>query len=427
MLFEARSVLKDRLQARWYLPVAAGLILIGLASAGQLHAIAALTIAAATVLLTLAVPDRVELSSIPQRDAPTPPDPALARWQLMLDGTHGPSLILDREDTVIGSNTMADVILSNARGLPFSAVCRAPELLAAIATARSNGAQQPCHIARLSAYHGAAVAIVTPLSLRPLPGQAAMLVAIRDLTEQEKLSRMRSDFVANASHELRTPLTSLKGFIETLQGPAKDDATARDRFLGIMHDQANRMSRLIDDLLSLSRVEMQEHVRPTGRVDVAALLDDVMREARPAADSAAISVLDPKMSGDLELSSLGVIGDRDELRLMLQNLVQNAVKYGRRGGQVELLIAPADRQRLAISVRDDGIGIAPEHLPRLTERFYRASAPESRARGGTGLGLAIVKHIVNRHRGELLIESDPGVGSTFTVKLPLAPGVRTAE
>lgn len=355
----------------------------------------------------------------------TAPDPALARWQLMLDGTHAPSLVLDRDDVVIGSNAMADVILPNARALPFSKTCRAPELLAAIASARATGAQQPCHIAKLSAYHGAAVAIVTPLGQRPPPGHPAMLVAIRDLTEEEKLSRMRSDFVANASHELRTPLTSLRGFIETLQGPARDDAAARDRFLAIMHDQAVRMSRLIDDLLSLSRVEMQEHLRPTGRVDLAGLADDVMREAKPIAESAGIALRRAPGPDGPAHADRYVTGDKDELRLMLQNLVLNAIKYGRTGGSVEVAIAPADRQRLVVSVRDDGIGIAAEHLPRLTERFYRASTSESRARGGTGLGLAIVKHIVNRHRGELQIESNPGVGSTFSVKLPVASGVPT--
>jgi two-component system, OmpR family, phosphate regulon sensor histidine kinase PhoR len=414
-VFDTEDSLRRRLKARWYIPAATALATFSLAVAGLLPGIAALGLVAAALLLTLAVRDRAE---IPIKAAPAPPPEAgLARWQMMLDGSHGPSLVLDRDDIVIGSNGLADSILPHAQGLPISAVCRAPELLEAIAAAHKSGVQQPCHITKLSAYHGAAVAIVTPLTPQPAARQAALLVALRDLTEQEKLSRMRSDFVANASHELRTPLTSLKGFIETLQGPAKEDAPARERFLAIMHEQAVRMSRLIDDLLSLSRVEMKEHVRPTERVDVVTLFDEVMREAAPAAERAGITLVctppAPNANGGVM-----VTGDRDELRLLLQNLMQNAIKYGRNGGRVELLAGAADGPRLAIHVRDDGIGIDAEHLPRLTERFYRVSTGESRARGGTGLGLAIVKHIVSRHRGEMTIESEPGVGSTFTVKLP---------
>jgi two-component system phosphate regulon sensor histidine kinase PhoR len=231
---------------------------------------------------------------------------------------------------------------------------------------------------------------------------------------------MRADFVANASHELRTPLASLKGFVETLQGAAKDDPAARERFLEVMREQTARMSRLVDDLLSLSRVEMREHLPLPARVDLEDALAHVVQVLQPLAAQAGAS---------LELARLGrpalVRGDRDEIVQVFQNLIQNAIKYGKQGGQVRIAIgeepaAGSRPARFTASVADDGPGIAPEHLPRLTERFYRVDAAASRERGGTGLGLAIVKHILNRHRGELLIRSRVGEGSTFTVTLPAA-------
>ncbi len=416
-VFEVDATHRRRLRARWFGLAVTAACMSSLVAAGALHVIVASGVLGAVVLLALAVPDTSQAPPEPTQRPPA--DPALVRWQPMLDGLHAPALILDNRDIVIGSNGLADAILPHAQGQVITAVCRAPELLDAVASARTSGAQQACHIPRLSPYHEAAVAIVTPLAQQPTAGQAALLIAIRDLTEQEKLSRMRSDFVANASHELRTPLTSLKGFIETLQGPAKDDSAARERFLAIMGQQASRMSRLIDDLLSLSRVEMKEHLRPTDHVNIAALFDEVIQDATPAAQEAgiALSCLPPSDGGGS--GPVLVVGDRDELRLMLQNLVQNAIKYGRRGGRVELSAGAPESQRLPIRISDNGLGIAAEHLPRLTERFYRVSGGESATRGGTGLGLAIVKHIVNRHRGELSITSELGVGSTFTVKLPI--------
>jgi two-component system, OmpR family, phosphate regulon sensor histidine kinase PhoR len=409
----------ERLKRRWSFPAAVVLATGSLGVSGLLPGIAVIGLCAAAVVLAAFVPE-AKTQSVVARAAVPVMDPNLARWQIMLDGMHTPSLVLDRGDIVIGANALADSTLPNAKGHAISAVCRAPELLDAIAAAHKTGAQQPCHIAKLSLHHGAAVAIVTPLVAQPSANEAALLIAIRDLAEQEKLSRMRSDFVANASHELRTPLTSLKGFIETLRGPAKNDAVARERFLGIMHEQADRMSRLIDDLLSLSRVEMKQHVRPTEHVNLLPLLADVMREITPVAELAGITLV-PAELHQIGHSTLFVVGDRDELRLVLQNLLQNAIKYGRRGGYVALKTVLTDGGRIAIEVRDNGIGIEVAHIPRLTERFYRVTTGEGRGRDGTGLGLAIVKHIVNRHRGELLIESELNVGSTFTVTLPLAP------
>jgi two-component system phosphate regulon sensor histidine kinase PhoR len=247
-----------------------------------------------------------------------------------------------------------------------------------------------------------------------------LLITFRDLSEQDRLARMRADFVANASHELRTPLAYLKGSVETLLGPAKDDADARTAFLKTMGEQAERMSRLVDDLLSLSRVEMREYLPPSGEADLAAVIVDVAGTLTPMAQQAGVSLT---MSGHDHAAP--VRGDHDELAQVFQNLIQNAIKYGRDGGKVEVRLrreTDARQGRYRIDVIDDGPGIAAQHLPRLTERFYRVNVAASRAKGGTGLGLAIVKHILNRHRGELLIASKLGEGSTFTVILPEVVG-----
>src|SRR6185295_3102263 len=259
-------------------------------------------------------------------------------------------------------------------------------------------------------------ATVAPLTRGTEPN-SDIIVLLRDLTEIERINQMRADFIANASHELRTPLASLRGFIETLQAAAKDDPSARERFLAIMAEQASRMTRLIDALLSLSRVEMNAHVPPSGRVD----LNDVLNSTKDTLEPLARETGFRLEVGRFQRPAI-VRGDRDELLQVMQNLVQNAFKYGERGGQVRIEakhIPSLGRQsgRYAIAVVDNGLGIAPEHLPRLTERFYRVDVASSREKGGTGLGLAIVKHILNRHRGELAIASKPGKGSTFTVML----------
>ena len=245
-----------------------------------------------------------------------------------------------------------------------------------------------------------------------------VLIVIEDLTERRRTDRMRADFVANASHELRTPLASLSGFIETLQGPARNDEKARERFLAIMAEQAARMKRLIDDLLSLSRVEMKAHVRPDTRIDLVEILNHVVDSLDPLAADAGVEV-EIRTAVDV----MPVLGDRDELTQVFSNLVENAVKYGRDGKRVEITASSfgepgGPRPKLwQVTVRDFGPGIDKVHLPRLTERFYRADIDSSREKRGTGLGLAIVKHIVARHRGRLLIDSNPGEGATFTVRL----------
>jgi two-component system phosphate regulon sensor histidine kinase PhoR len=261
-----------------------------------------------------------------------------------------------------------------------------------------------------------------------LPDAAARLpraiVALHDLTYAKRSDAMRTDFIANVSHELRTPLASLIGFIETLQGPARDDVAARERFLGIMSDQAGRMNRLVDDLLSLSRIELLEHTPPQERVDLDALLAQVIQALEPQAGARKMTIVRRDAAGPL-----AVWGDRDQLAQVFQNLIDNAIRYGRDGMTIEVETKGhrADegsgvrtRDSLVVAVIDHGPGIPPEHVPRLTERFYRVDPARSRALGGTGLGLAIVKHIVNRHRGALTVESVEGRGSTFTVFLPRA-------
>jgi two-component system phosphate regulon sensor histidine kinase PhoR len=244
-----------------------------------------------------------------------------------------------------------------------------------------------------------------------------MLMTFHDQTPLRRVEEMRADFVANASHELRTPLAALSGFIDTLQVQAKDDPKARERFLGIMHNQATRMARLIDDLLSLSRVELSAHVRPDTLIDLVPIIRQVADGLEPLARERQVEV-----EASLPETPVMIAGDREELLRLFENLIENALKYGASGGRVvvSLISVPAADGSVEIRamVRDFGPGITPEHLPRLTERFYRVDVGDSRSQGGTGLGLSLVKHILNRHRGRLLIESVPRQGATFTACFP---------
>ena len=256
----------------------------------------------------------------------------------------------------------------------------------------------------------------------PSPDGAVAVLSLHDITELKRAEQMRADFIANASHELRTPLATLIGFIETLRGPARDDAEARERFLAIMHGQASRIARLVEDLMSLSRIELNEHVMPRDRVALSPLLRQIAEtlELRAGERDIRICLAVPPDLPD-------VLGDRDELAQVFQNLIDNAIKYGRSGSEITLRAETASRPNwgssssenamVCVAVCDQGEGIPREHLPRLTERFYRVDTARSREMGGTGLGLAIVKHILNHHRGFLEVESTPGVGSVFTVFL----------
>ena len=245
-----------------------------------------------------------------------------------------------------------------------------------------------------------------------------ILLVFHDLTPVHRAEIMRADFIANASHELRTPLAALSGFIDTLLGSARDDADARERFLAIMKTQANRMARLIDDLLSLSRVELTEHMHPETPVDLVPIVRQVVDGLQTLAQDRSVEIRIAHPAAPVM-----VAGDRDELTRVFENLIENALKYGANGKRVEIGFSetrsPDAAAEILTTVRDYGPGIAAEHIPRLTERFYRVDVSQSRAEGGTGLGLALVKHILNRHRGKLSIESEAGKGATFTVRLPL--------
>ncbi|SUB00015.1 Alkaline phosphatase synthesis sensor protein phoR [Pannonibacter phragmitetus] len=344
-----------------------------------------------------------------------------------------PCFIADGRGITRYVNTLArDQYPAVRPGDPISFGLRTPSLLEAFDRARSQGTVERIEWAEKVPTESWFEASIAPIYLPSLkPGQPEpatpdfLLVALRDLTEQRRLERMRTDFVANASHELRTPLASLTGFIETLQGPAKDDARARERFLGIMLEQANRMRRLIDDILSLSRIELKAHVRPDKLVDLREAVHHTNDALSPLARELGMEV-----HVEVPEQEAVVRGDRDELIQVTENLVENALKYGSTGKRVDVSVRPqASGQGWVLTVRDYGEGISSEHLPRLTERFYRVDVASSRAMKGTGLGLAIVKHILTRHRARLDIESQPGQGAAFSITFPAdgQTGVATAR
>lgn len=247
-----------------------------------------------------------------------------------------------------------------------------------------------------------------------------VVLSITDLTAIKRMEHMRADFVANASHELRSPLSAIIGFLETLSGPAKNDADAHARFIDIMLRESRRMTRLIDDLLSLSKVEINEHVRPTENINIRPVLENVV-------ETLTVKAAERNMDITLNLGNdiPTLQGDPEQLVQVFHNLVDNAIKYGAENSPVSIRVKPVERlpgRRISgasISVTDSGEGIAHDIIPRLTERFYRVDKARSRVLDSTGLGLAICKHIISRHRGHLEIESSPGEGSTFTVYLPI--------
>ncbi|MGH6874690.1 MAG: phosphate regulon sensor histidine kinase PhoR [Aestuariivirgaceae bacterium] len=364
------------------------------------------------------------------RDAavPTPTDENTAASEplaLLAAVAHAlpdPFLLLSRDGHVAIANRAAeDVFETQLTGKHISHTVRSPVILDAVQEVIAH--REPLRVdfeqrIPLQRRFEASIAPVAK-SDSSMPERPAIIILLRDLTHEQQLERMRADFVANASHELRTPLASLLGFIETLQGAAKNDSSARERFLGLMRTQAERMARLIDDLLSLSRIELNAHRRPTGIVDLESLIRQAAEMLQSSAAEAGVAI-NLAFSGDLH-----VPGDRDELIQVFQNLLENAIKYAAAGKRVDVTAGRDAAGRVEVAVADYGPGIAAEYLPRLTERFYRVSVQESRARGGTGLGLAIVKHILNRHRAKLFISSELGKGSTFTVRLPGGPEKRS--
>ena len=330
-------------------------------------------------------------------------------------GLPDPTIVLDARGEVVALNPPATMIApALRRGEPISLGLRVPEILEAIRRAGATNATQRAEFYERVPVERWHEAIVTPI------GPELLLMSFRDLTPLRRVEEMRADFVANASHELRTPLAALSGFIDTLQGPAREDPAARERFLAIMQAQANRMARLIDDLLSLSRIELNAHLRPDKEVDLVGILRQVVDGLQTLARDRDVDV---RVSAP---DRLIVRGDRDELLRVFDNLVENALKYAASGKRVDISLAEGGAHEARVAVRDYGPGIAREHLPRLTERFYRVDVVQSRAEGGTGLGLALVKHILNRHRGRLTIESVAGQGATFTAALPL-PDSAAAE
>jgi two-component system phosphate regulon sensor histidine kinase PhoR len=338
-------------------------------------------------------------------------DAAVAAMAALTEALNEPVIVIGPHDHVLSASGPAREYAPGLRvGAPLALALRAPEVLGAVARARAQGVPQTTQWREPGA-----VERVFSVRAAPLAGGAGLIaVVLRDLSEARRLERMRTDFVANASHELRTPLASLLGFVETLQGPARDDPRARDRFLTVMHDQASRMSRLIDDLLSLSRVERNLHVRPTTPVDLGEIVRHVVEALGPLASSRQAEI-------GVETAPLMVAGDRDELIRVAENLIENALKYGlpQEGERrVEATVAREGRDAVLV-VRDHGQGVAPEHLPRLTERFYRVDPGQSRAQGGTGLGLALVKNVALRHGGRLSVWSRLGEGAAFRVAIPL--------
>jgi two-component system phosphate regulon sensor histidine kinase PhoR len=336
-------------------------------------------------------------------------------WRAVVDAIPTAAVALDAAGTVVHHNRLVTELFSKIEnGRQLSQVTRNPDLIAAVDRALASGERITVELVERVPVERRIAATVSRLSPSIEPSSPHLLVTFRDLTEQDKLAQMRADFIANASHELRTPLASLRAFVETLQGPAREDAAARERFLKLMASQAERMTRLIDDLLSLSRVEMRVHLPPRGIVELNETAGYVCQSLEPVAESAKTHLAFVRDGVPAR-----VRGDREEVVQVLQNLIQNAIKYGREGGHIEVRVGRdaargSGSARVWVSVTDDGPGIAPVHLPRLTERFYRVNVASSREKGGTGLGLAIVKHILNRHRGELKIASKLGAGSTFT-------------
>jgi len=412
---------RRRLVIRWMPLAAASVILAGLVVLGWVDALPALIGAAAlfvaAALWPLDTSVMLEVLSGAGRASRANGTPDLDRkgWRAVIDAIPTAALALDAAGSVVHHNRLVAELFPKIRnGLPMSQVSRNPDLIAAVDRALASEERIDVELIERVPVERRVSATVSRLSRSPAPSSPHLLVTFRDLTEQDRLVQMRADFIANASHELRTPLASLRAFVETLQGPAREDAVARERFLRLMASQAERMTRLIDDLLSLSRVEMRVHLPPRGIVELNETAAYVCQSLEPVAQGAKT-----ELSLVRDDAPARIRGDREEIVQVVQNLIHNAVKYGREGGHVEVRVgrtAPRGSQgaKVWVSVTDDGAGIAPVHLPRLTERFYRVNVASSREKGGTGLGLAIVKHILNRHRGELKITSKLGVGSTFT-------------
>lgn len=412
-----------RLAARRHL-LAAGLAALGVTYAWADSWAALLAIAATFVSAAALIPQRRVVQDAARPAAspfPAPsrtlPGETLSAASLAAAVTD-PLIVFDAEGVVALANDAAREAFGTLDpGMPIMLKFRAPEMQEAIERVRS-GAVSSAVVEFAERVPVERVFRVTATTVGKGTGLAVL--SFKDQSEARRIDRMRADFIANASHELRTPLASISGFVETLKGPARDDAGARDQFLAIMQSQTQRMARLIDDLLSLSRLEMKPYLPPSSLVDVRAVLLSVLESLAPLAKDCNVAI--ERQLGDE--TSVPIPGDRDELFQVFENLVENACKYGQSGGRVIVTLeraAKPDRD-VRVTVRDFGPGIEASHIPRITERFYRVDVATSRAQKGTGLGLAIVKHILGRHKGRLSIRSEVGQGSAFTVHLPAEPG-----
>ncbi len=340
----------------------------------------------------------------------------------VLDHLPDPVILIGAQRQVLDMNRAAhDMLGSGQPGQDLAIALRHPDILRAVDSVIAGGEHVSVETTLPGSPPRTVAARVEGLNAEETTEGIAAVLVITDLTALKQTERMRADFVANASHELRSPLSSIIGFLETLSGPAKDDAQARERFIGIMLREARRMTGLIDDLLSLSRVEINEHVRPTDITDIAGIIENVTETLAYKAAERGMTI-----TVDVANDIAAVRGDSEQLVQVFQNLSDNAIKYGHENSQIHIALTSVERipgsreGGVAVAVIDQGDGIPTESLPRLTERFYRADKARSREMGSTGLGLAICKHIISRHRGHLVIESILGKGSTFTVYLPVA-------
>lgn len=370
--------------------------------------------------------DRAADPATPVGDA-SAADPAPGLSRALLDNLPLGLILIDPTGRIVFQNAAADdVVERRLVGMQAAGALRTPALTEAVAAAVEGMRRTETELTLLRGADRFVKATVAPIAdpaatIAPVGDRRGrprpfVLIALEDRTSIVKAEALRRDFVANASHELKTPLASISGFIETLQGHAKDDPAATERFLGIMSRQTHRMKRLVEDLLSLNRIEINEHVRPRETVDLGGMVWEVASALNPLAQAeGATIVVETPREGPM------ITGSRDELQQVLVNLIDNAIKYGAEGGPIRVHLADPGATHpgmIGVTVADRGPGIPREHIPRLTERFYRVNAARSRERGGTGLGLAIAKHILNRHRGDLTIASTLGEGSRFTIWLP---------
>lgn len=340
--------------------------------------------------------------------------------QALVDALPLPAILIGRDERIVAANDPALTMFgAGAIGRHYITVLRQPGLLDAIEASFRSSEIRTAQVLTTEARRD----MTWHATVSPVLPDVGLLLVLEDRTEMEEAGQMRRDFVANVSHELKTPLTAMLGFIETLLGAARYDPAAQGRFLKIMETEASRMNRLVNDLISLNRVESQERVRPSEQIDIAGLANSVVRGLSNLAEQSEVT-----LESEGTETPVDIPGDADQLQQVITNLAENAIKYSGAGSTVNLRLSIEERSPMirgaaaVLTVEDSGEGFDPIHIPRLTERFYRIDSHRSREKGGTGLGLAIVKHIINRHRGRLRIESEIGKGSKFSVVLPISDG-----